>query len=691
MKNLRIGVDVGGTFTDVVMVNELTGEFYYTKTPTTHDDLTNGVLKGLDEILQIGNVEMKDIDYIIHGTTIGTNAIIEGKGALVGLITTAGFEDVLEIRRVARPQEAAFDFSCDNPAPLVPRHLRKGVIERVNSKGGIHTPLDEESVISAVQVFKENNVDSIVISLLFSFLNQTHEKRIKEICKKELPGVSVSISSEICPEFREYERTCTTVMNGYLGPVIKEYMDKLIDCLKSKYGEVTLHIIQSSGGTMAAHVAGDYAAHLINSGPAGGAIATAFISTLTKNEMAIGADMGGTTFDISIIDKNMPKTTTWGGVSNYPIKLPMVDLKTIGAGGGSIAWVDVAGALNVGPESAGSNPGPACYGWGGKKPTVSDCNLVLGRLNPEFFLGGKLPLYPEKAHSAIKNYIADNMDISVEGAAIGVLRIVNANMAKGISRNSVERGYDLREFSLVAMGGAAALHAVDIARDLGMAKVIVPSMSGNFSAVGFVVADIQHDYVKTFMKKDHEVIPDEFLQAFLEMEKDAVLQMENEKVPVQNIILTWSADLRYEGQSWELNAPIELSKKVDVDYIKKIAQDFHQLHQKVYSYSEPMETVEFVNLRVRAKGKNRPITFSSGETEIKTEKSYLKGKRNVYFEHKGWEMIPVFDRYWLPEKEIIAGPAIIEEAISTTLIPPDSSGVIDEFGNIIIKFETENY
>ncbi|MCP4021180.1 MAG: hydantoinase/oxoprolinase family protein [Desulfobacteraceae bacterium] len=691
MKNLRIGIDVGGTFTDVVMVNELSGKFHYTKTPTTHNDLTQGVLTGIEEILQIGDVEMDDIDYIIHGTTIGTNAIIEGNGAKVGLITTAGFEDVLEIRRVARPKEAAFDFGADNPTPLVPRYLRKGVIERVNSKGEIYTPLDEDSVFSAIRVFKENNVDSIVISLLFSFLNQIHEKRIAEICRKELPDIPVSLSSEICPEFREYERTCTTVMNGYLGPVIKKYMNKLIDQLKDQYGNVNLQIMQSSGGTMAAHIAGDHAAHLINSGPAGGAIATAFISTMTDNEMAIGADMGGTTFDISIIDKNLPKTTTWGGVNNYPVKLPMVDLKTIGAGGGSIAWVDVAGALNVGPKSAGSSPGPACYGWGGVLPTVSDTNLILGRLNPDYFLGGKLSLFPKKAAKAIKNHVADKLGIGIEEAAAGILRIVNANMAKGISKNSVERGYDLREFSLVAMGGAAALHAVDIAKELSMNRVIVPPMSGNFSAVGFVVADIQHDFVRTFIKQDCQVNPNDFLNTFLAMEKEALLQMEKENVPEQDIDLTWSADLRYEGQSWELNAPLEPIKEVDINYIKNIALNFHELHQQVYSYAEPLEIVEFVNLRVRVKGKNRPVSFSLEKAEIMLVENGGKDERQVYFENNGWEKTQVFERKLLSAGNKIVGPCLVEETISTTLIPPDSFGIIDEFGNIIIEIENESH
>ena len=485
---MRIGVDVGGTFTDVVLVDDKTGLFHYTKTPTTHHDLSEGVLSGLRDILAMAEVTMGEVEYIIHGTTIGTNAIVEGKGAKVGLITTAGFEDVLEIRRVARPKEAAFDFGADNPPPLVPRYLRKGVRERINSKGEVAVSLDEESVRQVVSFFKDQAVEAIVVSLLFSFLNQDHERRVAEICKDRMPALPVSLSSEICPEFREYERTCTTVMNGYLGPVIQGYMDHLTARLSAEYGQITLHIMQSNGGTMTAEVAKKKASHLINSGPAGGAIAAAFVSLLTGNGMAVGADMGGTTFDISIIDRNLPKTTTWGGITNYPIKLPMVDLKTIGAGGGSIAWVDEGGVLNVGPQSAGSDPGPACYGWGGELPTVSDANLLLGRLNPEYFLGGKLPLYPEKAKRAIKAYVADPMSICEEEAAAGIIRIVNANMAKGISGNSVERGYDLREFALVSMGGAAALHAADIAGELNMRRVIVPPISGNLSGVGLVIS-----------------------------------------------------------------------------------------------------------------------------------------------------------------------------------------------------------
>jgi N-methylhydantoinase A len=682
---MRVSIDVGGTFTDAILVDEKKGTFFYTKTPTTHHDLAQGVLNALEEILRIARVSMKDIDYIIHGTTIGTNAIVEGKGARVGLITTAGFEDVLEIRRVARPKEAAFDFGADNPLPLVPRYLRKGVIERVNKDGRVLVPLDETSVLKVIDYFGEQKVEAVVVALLFSFLNPRHELRVAELCGRSLHGIPVSISSEICPEFREYERTCTTVMNGYLGPVIEQYMDNLLCRLRDQYGHVTLHVMQSNGGTMTAEIAKTHSAHLINSGPAGGAIATAFVSRLTGNEMAVGADMGGTTFDISIIDKHLPKTTTWGGVTNYPIKLPMVDLKTIGAGGGSIAWVDEGGALNVGPQSAGSNPGPACYGWGGTLPTVSDANLVLGRLNPDYFLGGKLPLYPDLARKAVQEHVAGKLKLPLEEAALGIIRIVNANMAKGISGNSVEKGYDLREFALVAMGGAAALHAAALAAELNMAKVIAPAMCGNFSAVGLAVADIQHDYVRTFARKETHLDPAELLNVFVEMEAEGKKQLLEEKVPKDRIEISRSADLRYEGQSWELNIPVQRSGHMDQEALRSIADTFHQLHHQVYSFSEPNGVVEFVNLRVRTTGKNPALSLPKEQRIPFSHDLQPKTKRKVYFEQVKWREIPIFERDDLPVGSRFPGPCIVEEQISTTLIPESFAGTIDEYRNIIIE------
>jgi len=474
-------------------------------------------------------------------------------------------------------------------------------------------------------------------------------------------------------------------MNGYLGPVIERYMDNLLYRLKNQYGNVTLHIMQSNGGTMTAEIAKTHSAHLINSGPAGGAIATAFISRLTGNEMAVGADMGGTTFDISIIDKHLPKTTTWGGVTNYPIKLPMVDLKTIGAGGGSIAWVDEGGALQVGPQSAGSNPGPACYGWGGTLPTVSDANLVLGRLNPHYFLGGKLSLYPELARKAVQTHVADKMGLTLEEAALGIIRIVNANMAKGISGNSVEKGYDLREFALVAMGGAAALHAAALAAELNMARVIAPALCGNFSAVGLAVADIQHDYVRTFARKETRLDTAEMLKVFLEMEEEGKKQLIDEKVSADRIGITWSADLRYEGQSWELNIPVQQRDTMDQAALRSIAATFHQLHHQVYSFSEPNSVVEFVNLRVRATGRNPTLALPREAVSVKPADPQPKRKRKVYFEQAGWQEIPIFERDTLAVGSKVPGPCIVEEQISTTLIPEGFVATVDEYRNIIIQ------
>lgn len=686
---MRIGVDVGGTFTDVVLVEEQTGRFLYAKTPTTHHDLAEGVMEGIAQVLAIGDMTLKKGDYLIHGTTIGTNAIVEGKGARVGLITTAGFEDVLEIRRVARPKEAAFDFEVDNPPPMVPRYLRRGIRERIRSDGSVLIPLDEASVREVTEYFKAQAVQAVVVCLLFSFVNPSHEQRVAEICREVMPAIPVSLSCEICPEFREYERTCTTVMNGYLGPVIETYMRNLQDRLAAKYGNIRLHIMQSNGGSMSAQVAGSHAAHLINSGPAGGAMAAAHLTQALGRKYAIGADMGGTTFDISIIDNGMPRTTTWGGVTEYPIKLPMVDMKTIGAGGGSIAWVDEQGVLYVGPQSAGSDPGPACYGWGGELPTVSDANLVLGRLNPDYFLGGRLSLYPEKARAAIIAYVSKKMGMTVDEAALSIIRIANANMAKGISAVSVEKGYDLREFVLIPFGGAAANHAVEIARELGIAKVVVPEICGNFSAVGLVVSDIQHDFVRTIGRRQDDVRPDQLLAIFREMEAEGRAQLADEGVRPEEMVLEWAADLRYEGQSWELTTPLIRAEELSDADVARMIDGFHALHQKVYSYSERSQPIEFINLRVKAIGRDRHISLPSYEVVSSRPDAALKGTRPVCMGLAGWAEVPIYERSLLPTGARVAGSAVIEEQISTTFLPPGSAATIDRFRNILIDVWSE--
>ena len=683
--NLKIAIDVGGTFTDVVLLDPGTQTFHYAKTPTTHHDLTEGVLKGLRKILSKADLEDAAPCHLIHGTTIGTNAIIEGKGAKVGLITTEGFEDILEIRRVARPREATFDFWVDNPPPLAPRYLRRGVRERIDRDGKVVTPLDRSSLEKAIETFKREGVEGVAVALLFSFLNPVHEKEIAALLESELPGTHISLSSEVCPEFREYERTSTTVMNAYLGPIIKKYLDDLVEKIRTSHPHFNILIFQSNGGTMPAASAAAYAANLINSGPAGGAIATAYIGRITGNEMAIGMDMGGTTCDISVIDKGIPRTTTWGGVSEYPIKLPMIDLKTIGAGGGSIAWVDNLNVLHVGPESAGSNPGPACYDWGGTLPTVTDANCVLRRINPDYFLGGDYTLNTEKASLAIECHVSSKMGVSVEQAALDILRIVNANMAKGISKVSVEKGYDLREFALVAFGGAAPLHACEVADLLEIRKVIIPTANGNFSAVGLAISDIQHDYVTTLMKPSNTLSPITLYRTFKALQEKGLEQLRREGVDPSGASVEWSSDMRYEGQSWELNIPIRPRLGFTKGDLDEVLNTFHKTHQSVYSYSEPDETVEFVNLRVRVKvgsGVNPAPVQSRSSTYPQSEP---KSVREVFLDGKGLTVVPIYERNSLPADARLTGPAIIEEEISTTYLPPGWGITVDEFGNLLAQ------
>lgn len=685
---MRIGVDVGGTFTDVILVDDRAGTFHYTKVPTTPGNLAEGVIAGLEKILQLAGTSMEQLDYLVHGSTIGTNALLERKGAKVGLITTEGFIDVLEIRRVGRPQEGLYDFSVDHPPPLVPRYLRKGVRERVNSKGKVLIPLDEGTVTEAVDFFKRDGVKSIAICLLFSFLNPAHERRVAEICREMFPEAHLSLSSEVSPEFREYERTSTTVINAYLLPVSGRYVESLVSRLTERYGEVDLRIIQASGGSMTAAVAKKHAVHMVNSGPAGGALAGALVSRITGRKLVIGVDMGGTSFDICLIDGGVPKPSTDTMVGGFPIKVPMIDIHTIGAGGGSISWVDEGGVLNVGPQSAGAVPGPACYGRGGTHPTVTDANLLLGRLNPDYFLGGELKLLPERAYRALQEHVADMVGMSVEEAAWGIIRIVNANMVKGIAATSVEKGYDVREFALVAFGGAGPLHAVELAQELKIREVIVPPLCGNLSALGLLVADTQHDYVRTLVKKHQEISTDLILSIFHSLEEEGIRQLRMERVKDEHISLLWSADLRYKGQSYEINTPVQRVES-SMESIQAILDRFHELHQRFYSYSEPQETVEFINLRVRAIGRTPEVRLAPRAGQAGAHSRAIKGKRAVYFEGIGMVEVPIYDRELLHAGHTFRGPCLIEERISATVMPQGCSASVDQFGNIIISLREE--
>jgi N-methylhydantoinase A len=679
---MRIGIDVGGTFTDVVLVNDRTETIHHTKVLTTPEDLTIGVLKGIQKVLDLASVGIEEIDHIVHGTTVGTNALIERKGAKTGLITTKGFIDVLEIGRFQRPKEGLYDIMVDNPDPLVPRYLRKGVEERINSKGEVIKPLNEESVREAVEFLISGGVESIAVSLLFSFMNPAHERRVREIIKEMNPDIYVSLSSEIAPEFREYERTSTTVLNAYLQPILERYIDNLASKLEREYGIEDLRIMLAHGGIMPAETAKQHAVTIVNSGPVGGVLAGTFIGSLTGSQNIITVDMGGTSFDICLIEKGVPVVTTEGKFEGYPVKVPIVDVNFIGAGGGSIAWIDKAGMLNVGPESAGADPGPACYGRGGDRATVTDANVVLGRISPESFLGGEMKLDLALAKKVVSD-LASKIDMGVEEAAMGILRVADAKMEKGISVSSTEKGYDLREFTLIAFGGAGPLHAVQIAADLKIPLVIIPPLPSDFSAFGLLVADIKHDYVKSYIVGEDDVDFELLQKYFGELESQGIEQLLKEGIREKEMEIRWTMDMRYLGQSYELNIPIERGLKFTEETFKEIVKRFHEEHQRKYEYSSKDEKVEIVNLRVTAIGKTPEIKLKKLEKGSRDPGQAFKEERDVYF--KGFVNVPVYSRELLLAGNILQGPCVVEEKFSTTIIHEGAKGVVDDYGNIVIR------
>lgn len=682
---MRLGIDVGGTFTDFVLIDDKTGETTYEKVLTTPRDLSKGVLKGLGSVLEMSGASMKDVDYVVHGTTIGTNALIQRKGARTGLITTDGFIDVLEIGRFQRPKEGLYDFYVRNPEPLVPRRWRKGVPERVDRNGKIIRPLDEDATRKVIKFFKKEEVESIAVSLLFSFLNPKHEKRIAKLINQIYPKAYVSISSEVSPEFREYERTSTTTINAYLQPILDRYLQTLNRKLTKKYGKVDLRIMQVGGGMMAPGSAIGMAASIVNSGPVGGAVSGSYIAVQTKNPNSLSVDMGGTSFDICLIEKGEPSISTEGEFEGFPVKIPVVDVGGIGAGGGSIAWLDVGGILNVGPQSAGSDPGPACYKLGGSKPTVTDANLVLGRLNPDYFLGGGMRLDVKLARKAIENHISKELGWNVEEAASGIIRVVNANMVKGISVSSTEKGHDVRDFGLVAFGGAGPLHAVQLAKEIGIPRVVIPMLPGNFSAFGLLITDTRHDYWRTFKASVDELDPKKLAKEFLILEKKAIRQMKADGVSEKESRILWTADMRYQGQSYELNIPIKRGAKLTTKDMNRVVRDFNKLHQEVYQYSSPDEAVEIVNIRVRAIGKSPKIKLPRMKKSSRDAKQALKGKREVFFDETGFRSTNIYDRSLLRHGNVLKGPCIVEERMSTSVLIPGSVGEIDAYGNIVVK------
>jgi N-methylhydantoinase A len=686
----RVGVDIGGTFTDVALVNEADGQIGIAKVPTTPRDFGQGVVQALEIALKEHGVAANDVTLLSHATTVVTNAILEGRGARSALVSTRGFHDVLELRRSARAD--LYDLFQDPPGVLVPRHCRLEVTERLDAAGAVVTPLDESEIGAIVEFVRENDIEAVAVSLLYSFLNDKHECIVGERLRAALPGIPVFLSSEVLPEIREFERTSTTAVCAYVGPILESYLRRLEEAT-SGMGLPSLYVMGSSGGVFDVAEGLKMPAMAIESGPAAGVIAAALIGRQLDKPNLISFDMGGTTAKASLIKDGAVETTSeyevggdgnvnrWMHGTGHPIRVPVIDLAEVSAGGGSIAWVDPGGSMRVGPKSAGAEPGPVCYGKGGTEPTVTDCNLILGYLDPEALLAGRLAIQAEAAREAIAKHLAEPLGIEVEEAAAGVLSVVNNSMAEALRIVSVERGHDARAFSLVAFGGAGPMHAAELATALGIREVIVPPIPGGFSALGLVATDLKRDYVKTLYVPLAEADLDEVGAVYAKMEASARDMLRAAEIPEGQWGLERSADLRYSRQAYELTVPA-LSGPVIPETLSDLAERFHDKHRMTYGHANPDEAIQLVNLRLTAIGKLEGLELrqtGSGDAAAKI------GNRQVWFKQTGRANCAIYHRDNIGGADRIAGPAVIEALDATIVVPPGWHARTNHSGHIIME------
>jgi N-methylhydantoinase A len=679
---MRVASDVGGTFTDLVFLDEATGQVGVAKASTTPSNFAQGVI----ETLHKGKLYVPDSTFFVHGSTIIINAVTERKGAKTALITTRGFRDVLEIGRANRPD--IYNMHYGKPKPFVPRHLRFEVGERVNYKGQELQPLNEDDVQSAVECCKAEGVQAIAVCFLHSYANPSHEVRCGEIIRECAPGIPVTLSHQVTQEWREYERTNTAVVNSYVLPTARYYLDHLQQDLTNLGMSKVYHVMQSNGGTATFEKGKQSPVNLIESGPVAGVIGAAVIGELIGERNVISLDIGGTTAKTSLVENGQPKITTEYKIeyrrnfAGYPILAPTIDIVEIGAGGGSIAWVDKAGALRVGPVSAGADPGPACYGWGGTQPTVTDANVVAGRINPGYFLGGEIPLDIEKAKQAIQP-IAEAFKIDVEQAAMGVIRLADANMVNALKLVSVRRGYDPRDFILVAFGGGGGMHAAALLRELRTKKVVIPVEPAVFSAWGMLMTDLRQDYIRTFIARTDLVQPEAVDTIFAEMEAQAVEDLASQAVDKADMVFQRFADMRYMGQEHTVKVPLPAGK-ITTDKMPEINERFHQLHEHAYTFRLDAP-VELVNYHLTALGSVEKPTLKKLDGRGGSLEKARKGVRRVNFDELGFHQATIYERAHLPIGVGIRGPLVIEEPAATTVVFPDQQVTKDRYGFLHIK------
>ncbi len=692
--NYRVGADVGGTFTDLVAMDEV-GGIIVAKAPTTPADQSDGVMEAIAKV----GVDLSQVDFFSHGTTVGVNAVIESKGARVAVITTEGFRDSLELRRGQRVidnPDDMYNLQMDLPQdyvggydPLVRRPLRFEVPERLDFRGNVVKQLDETVVRQIAEELRKQDVEAAVICYLFSFMNPLHEQRTAEILREMLPGLRLSISSEILPVIREYERLSTATVNAYVMPTMQSYLQRLRDRLRAGGFQKELYLMQSSGGIMSAAVAATRPVYTIDSGPAGGVSAAAHLGVSLGYLEVISFDMGGTTAKICVVRDGRPEVTTrfWLG-GRYFVGVPVMDMVEIGAGGGSIASVDQAGAVHVGPRSAGAIPGPACYGKGGKEPTVTDADLVLGYINADYYLGGEMAVDAEAAQQAIREKVADRLNIGVAEAAHGIYRLVNANMIGATRVVTIQRGHDPRDFTLVVSGGTAAIHAVRMAQQLRIPRVVIPLNAGVFSAVGLITADARYDVHRSHVVRLSRAEPERLTAIFREIALEAAIQIEALGFAPKEIVTRYEIDMRYLGQAHEVpvEVPSELIEDTDGLMLAKLGSLFHEKHLRLSGHDSRDSEVELITLSASAwgpRGKAEMPEIAAGTAD---PGAAHKGARRVYFEEAGGYVdCDTYERSRLAAGNVICGPAVIEQMDTTTVLPPGETARVDRFGTLIVE------
>jgi N-methylhydantoinase A len=669
----RIGFDVGGTFTDFTLHDTATGTLRHSKVASTPADPSEAIETGLRLLLAELNARPAEVSFVGHGTTVATNIVIERRGVPTGLITTRGFRDVLEIGRQVRPH--LYDYTVRTPAPLVPRECRLEVPERIDAAGNVLVPLDEAAVAAAADALAAQGVQAIAICFLHSYMNDTHERRAAAIVRTRLPNVYLATSSGVLPEFREFERFSTTAINATIGPRMARYLDRFLGRLAALGVTVQPYTVHSNGGLLPVETVRTFPVRCCLSGPAAGVVGAAEVAREAGYSNLITFDAGGTSTDVSLIERGVPAFASSRTIADYPVRLPMVDVHVIGAGGGSIAWMDDAGALKVGPRSAGADPGPVAYGKGGREPTLTDANIVLQRLDPTALLGGRMPVDAAAARHAIAERIATPFGLSVEQAALGIIRIAAANMSRAIRSVSTEKGHDAREFVLFPYGGAGPLHAVAVAAECGIRRVLVPAEPGTMCARGILLSDLSLDLVRSEITVANEQTWPDIMPRFNTMQTNGNVWLDSEKVAADRRRLARVVEARYKGQNHEVQ--VRLDGVSFADFLLAFAE----AHQREYGYAIPDRAIEVVNCRLKAIGsidRPRPVFIAAaGAPQPKAE-------RQVRFDD-GWAATPVFDRASLAIGTQLAGPAVIDEMSATTLVPPDWGLRVDDFGNLLLE------